>query len=199
MNRFIEFLKTTAAGGLFVLLPILLLYLLLAEMLDVVVALAMPIVDLFPKGTFDQVYFPVLIAVVLIVGTSFMIGLGMRSATARRLGQKIEGAVLERMPLYNVLKSLTTGFARADQGLAFSPAVLISPDGHRELAYLIEDHGDGNATVMLPWVPTAFAGTLKIVKKQRIEMLDVNLADFTRVLGQWGVGARHLLDKGGSE
>ena len=71
--------------------------------------------------------------------------------------------------------------------------MLISPDGNRELAYLVDDHGDGNATVMLPWVPTAFAGTLKIVRQDRIEMLDVNLGDFTKVLGHWGVGVRDLL------
>ncbi len=184
---------------MFVLLPILLLYLLLGELLDVVVALAMPIVNLFPKGTFDEAYFPVLIALVLIVGASFVIGLAMRSETAIRAGRKIEEAVLGRIPLYNVLKSLTTGFAKAGQGTAFRPAVLIFPDGHREMVYFIEDHGDGNATVMLPWVPTTFAGTLKIVKQEQIDMLDVNLADFTKVLGQWGVGTRDLFDKGVSE
>jgi hypothetical protein len=47
-------------GGLFVLLPILLLYLLLAEALDLIVALATPIADLFPEGTFGKVEFPVI-------------------------------------------------------------------------------------------------------------------------------------------
>ena len=42
-------------GGLFVLLPLILFYLLLAEMLELVVALATPIADLFPKRTFDQI------------------------------------------------------------------------------------------------------------------------------------------------
>ena len=46
MKQLMEFLKTTAMGGLFVLLPILLLYLLLAEALGMIVALATPIADL---------------------------------------------------------------------------------------------------------------------------------------------------------
>ena len=40
---FLEFLKTTALGGFFVLLPVLLIYLLLDEALELVVALATPI------------------------------------------------------------------------------------------------------------------------------------------------------------
>ena len=50
MKNLLEFLKTTAMGGLFVLLPVLLLYLLLSEALDLIVALATPIADLFPGG-----------------------------------------------------------------------------------------------------------------------------------------------------
>ena len=126
MKRFFEFLKTTAAGGMFVLLPVLLLYLLLGELLDVVVALAMPIIDLFPKGTFDQVYFPVGLSLLLIVGLSFILGLAMRSETDRRTGRGIEGAILGRMPLYNALKSLVTGFSKTGRGTAFRPAVLVS-------------------------------------------------------------------------
>jgi uncharacterized membrane protein len=195
MRKFAEFLKTTSLGGLFVLLPVLLLYLVLAEAMELVVTLATPISDLFPKGTFDETASPVIIALILIVGVSFLVGLGLRSKSARGLGHSIENTVLDRLPMYTVLKSLTKGFATVDQSKAFKPAVPVSPDGNRELAYLIEDHGNGNATVMLPWVPTAFAGTLKIVKQDRIEMLDVNLADFTKVLGHWGVGVRDLLEK----
>jgi len=47
MKRFTKFLKTTIMGGLFVLLPLLLLYLLLAEALPLVIVLATPIAVLF--------------------------------------------------------------------------------------------------------------------------------------------------------
>jgi len=68
MKQLLEFLKTTAMGGLFVLLPVLLLYLLLVEALDLIVALATPIADLFPKATFEKVEFPVFLGMILILG-----------------------------------------------------------------------------------------------------------------------------------
>lgn len=197
MNDFGRFLKTTALGGLFVLLPVLLLYLLLAEALALITALATPIADLFPKGTFDQIKFPVLMALVLIIAVSFLIGLALRSGTGRRLGHWIERSTLGRLPLYNALKNLTTGFSQAGQD-SFRPALLISSEGERELAYLIEDHSDGQMTVLVPWSPAAFAGSVKIVNQDRIELVDTNLGEFTRVLSHWGVGVRDLLGKGAS-
>jgi uncharacterized membrane protein len=137
MSKVGEFLKTTTMGGLFVLLPVLLLYLLLAEALDLVIALATPIADLFPKGTFDQIKFPVLAALVLIVVVSFLIGLALRSSTGRRLGNRIERVTLRRLPLYNALKNMTKGLMQAGQD-SFRPAFLVSSDGCREPAYIIE-------------------------------------------------------------
>ena len=94
MKQIADFLKTTVIGGLFVLLPVLLLYMLLAEALQLVVALATPIADLFPKGVFDQAKAPVLIALILIVSVSFLLGLALRSAALSRLGDWIEHTVL---------------------------------------------------------------------------------------------------------
>ena len=198
MRQLIEFLKTTALGGLFVLLPVLLVYLILAEALELIVALASPIADLFPKGTFDEVKLPVIMGLILIVVLSFIIGLGLRSEIGRRLGGWIERVVLGRMPMYNVLKSLTTGFRERGEDGAFTPAMVTSAEGDRELAYVIEDHGDGYMTVLLPRAPAALAGPLRIVTRDRVEILDTNLGEFTKVLSQWGVGVHELLDKSAS-
>jgi uncharacterized membrane protein len=190
-----EFLKTTALGGLFVVLPVLLLYLLLGEILDLVVGLATPIADVFPKGTFDNLTAPFPVAVALIVGVSFVIGLAMRLEVGRRLGDWIERRVLGRLPVYSALKSLTKAFAEVGEGAPFRPALHGSSEGVREIIYVVEDHGDGQLTVLVPWAPTAFSGFVKVVGKDRVEMLDTNLGEASRVLSHWGVGVRDLLGK----
>ena len=132
---------------------------------------------------------------ILILGFSFVIGLGLRAKIARRSGRWIERTVLDRLPAYNALKSLTTGFAEAGKAGAFRVALLVSADGEREFIYVIEDHGEDHLTVLLPWAPTAFAGIVKIVDRKRVELLDANLGDVSKVLSHWGVGARGLLGK----
>jgi uncharacterized membrane protein len=197
MKQFVEFLKTTVIGGLFLLLPVLLLYMLLTEALQLVAGLATPIADLFPKGVFAQVEVPVLIALILIVGVSFLLGLALRSAALSRLGGWIESTVLSRLPAYTVLKRLTMGFAK-EEAAAFKPGLLISTEGWRDIVYVIEDHGDGHLTVLVPWAPTAFSGSVKVVSRDRVEMLDANIGDVSKVLSLWGVGTRELLVKGGA-
>jgi uncharacterized membrane protein len=195
MKNIVAFIKTSLVGGLFVLLPLVLFYLLLSELLELVVALATPIADLFPKGTFERVNMPVLMGLVLIIGASFVFGLALRSASLRRSGLWVERTLLGRLPLYNAVKSLARGLVGAQEDTAFRSAVLHSPDGEREIVYVIEEHGDGQMTVLVPWAPASFAGSVKIVGSDRIAMLDASVGDASRVLGHWGVGARELLGK----
>ena len=195
MKTIMDFLKATAAGGFFVLLPIVLLYLILAEMLELVVALATPIADLFPKGTFDEAQFPVLLAIILILGASFLIGLVMYSQVGRSFGSWVERFFLGRLPMYKALKRLTRGFGQVQGGKAFKPAMLKSTQGEQEIVYVIEEHNDGQMTILVPRAPAAFTGPIKIVSKDAIEMIDANLGDVSKVLSHWGVGVGELLGK----
>ena len=190
-----EFLKTTVIGGLFILLPLLLLELMLVEIFQLVVALATPIADLFPKAWIEAIDAPEQVAVILILLASFVLGLVAKSGMGRRFGGFIERNTVGRIPLYGVLKGLAARLIEIGEGSAFKPAMLVSPDGHREFSYLIEDHGDGNATVMLPWAPTPLSGSVKIVPMKQVELLDASLGDLTRVLSHWGVGARELIKR----
>ena len=135
-----------------------------------------------------------MIALILIVGVSFLLGLALRSAALSRLGGWIESTVLSRLPAYTVLKRLTKGFAK-EEAAAFKPGLLISAEGWRDIVYVIEDHGDGQLTVLAPWAPTAFSGSVKVVGRDRVEMLDANLGDVSKVLSLWGMGTRELLVK----
>ena len=193
MRGLTRFFTTTAMGGLFVLLPLLLIYLLLAEATELVVMLATPITALFAKGTFDGVEHPVLAALGLIFAASFLTGLLLKSGVARRLGRWLESRTLGRLVLYNALKSLTRGFSKSHRDGTFRPALMRTAEGEKTLVYLVEELDTGKATVMLPRAPVAFSGTVKIVDRSRVELLDADLGDFTRVMNHWGYGAGDLL------
>jgi len=74
-----------------VLLPVLLMYLLLAELMDVAIAVATPIADLLFSGAFHQGQLPGLMAITLMVVVSFVCGLLMRLAWSRAGGRWIAG------------------------------------------------------------------------------------------------------------
>jgi len=195
MNKIVEFLKTSLSGGILVLLPLVMLYLLLDQIIEILIVLATPIADLFPSGFFDNLPLPGVIALVLLVGASFLFGLALRSDTLRRFGHWLERALLGKLPLYKAVKSLSRGLIGAKEDGVFKPALMHSGDGEREIVYLIEEDGKGQVTVLVPWAPASFAGSLKIMSRDRIELLDSNLGDTSRVLSHWGVGTFALLEK----
>jgi uncharacterized membrane protein len=169
--------------------------LLLDEILGLVVALATPIADLFPKDIFEPIEIPVLLAVLLIVIVSFFLGLAARITVLSRLGIWVEKRTLERIPIYHAVKRLSQGLLGAKEAQVFKPAIMTSSENEREIVYLIEDHQDGEMTVLVPWAPAAFAGSVKIVQRSRLEMLDANLDSASRALSHWGVGVQNILGK----
>lgn len=78
MKIIINFIKTTLVGGLLIVLPLLLFYLLFGEILDAVILLATPIADLFPDEDFDNLSNPEFVAGLLILSTSFLFGIAVR-------------------------------------------------------------------------------------------------------------------------
>jgi uncharacterized membrane protein len=144
---------------------------------------------------FKPIDTPVLLAVFLILMASFFFGFAMRLVYLRRLGSWIERTLLERVPIYSAVKRLSQGLLGGGAEGAFLPAVMTSREGEREIVYLVEDHQDGEATVLVPWAPAAFAGSVKIVQRSRLEILDADLDSASRALSHWGVGIRALLGK----
>ena len=195
MKKITEFLKTSLSGGFFVLMPLVMFYLLVDEMIELLVALATPIADLFPRGLFENFELPGVIALILLLSASFLFGLALRSKTLRKIGHWVERTLLGKLPIYNAVKRLSRGLIGAKEDGVFRPALLHSENGEREIVYLIEEDGKGQVTVLVPWAPASFAGSLKILSRDRIELLDSNLGDTSRVLGHWGVGTFELLEK----
>lgn len=163
----------------------------LDEILDLIKALLLPIIELLPSEIFDEPQIRNLAAVLVLIIISFIIGLFSTSAIGHKFGCWLEKKTLNRLPLYSVLKKMTQGFIQ-ESGNKFQPALLQTLDGVWELVYLVEEHGNGKATVLHPSAPTAFSGPLKIVNMSRLQLLDTSLGDFTNILSHWGVGSAQL-------
>jgi uncharacterized membrane protein len=163
------------------------------EIIELVVGLATPIADLFPAGTFDDPKHPVLLAVILLFAASVLIGMLMKSDAAVRLGNWIQAKTIDKLPIYRFVKSLVSGLLGAEKADSFQPGLFDAGHDIREIAYVVEDLGDGTLAVLLPHAPTGFAGPVKIVPRDRIAKLDTNLGDVSLVLNHMGLGVGRLL------
>jgi uncharacterized membrane protein len=187
-----NFLKTTLLGGLFLLLPIMLLWIGIQEIGGLLVAMATPIADMLPGQMFENLVAPGLVAVVLIVGASFLLGLAAKATWLSDLGRKFEDSFLYKVPMYRMLKIMSG--ALIDYNNSHVDAALVKDDkGGGDPCYVIEKHADGRATVLLPWSPASFAGSIKVVQQSQLEILPCTLDEFSRSLSQIGVGVEECM------
>ena len=189
-----NFVKNTLLGGLFILLPLILLWLGLKEIGGLLVAMATPIADLFPAGNFDRLAAPGVFAAILIAGAAFIVGLAARSTELSRMGRFIEKSFLNKVPMYRMLKIISSALIDSDKG-GVRPALIKDGSGGGDPCYVVEMHQDGRATVLMPWSPASFAGSVKIVRHSDLEYVPCSLDEFSRSISQIGVGLEDCLAK----
>ena len=199
MKKLLELIGATALTGLTILLPLLLLYMLLDEVLALIVALATPLADLIlGKSVAETVRMTVLFAVLLLLAASLCIGLAARADVGRRFGRWIERNTVERLPVYAALKGIGKAIVGGSANSGFEPVLVNYEDGSTVIAFLVERIDDERVAVLEPWVPTPFAGNIKIVPAKIVSPMEADLPEVTAVLSRWGIGLRAMLNKAGS-
>ncbi len=125
-----NFLKTTMLAGLFVLLPLMLLWIGLKEIGGLLEVMAQPIADTlpFPPGIFENLSAPGVVAFFLIAGTSFILGIAAKFSWIRSAGRSFERSVLTRIPMYRMLKIMSSTLVDTSS-TDVDPALLMDGSG----------------------------------------------------------------------
>jgi len=188
-----KFVKTALFGGLGILLPILLLVIVLKEFVELLIALATPIADLLPQKLIDSIPQTEVLAALLIVAASLILGLLSMIPFARTAGEAFEQKILSKVPVYLPLKSLLLALLGSEQAERFQPAFVGNDDGCMEPCYIVEDVGRPRLLVLVPWTPASFAGSLKLIPRERVHPIDLTFDEFSLAIGHFGVGLQSSL------
>ena len=176
--------KTTLIGGFLIILPIYVSIILIAKAIQGLVAALKPITAVVPA----YVQFREIIAALVIITICFIAGLIVRTGPGLRAKKAFEGAVLERLPGYTLLRGLAGRFTGRGDEPTFAPA-LVEIEEALVPALIIEKLDDGSFTVLVPSVPTPMAGALYILPPERVHPVDVPFAATLKVFSKWGTGA----------
>jgi uncharacterized membrane protein len=194
-----KFFKSSLFRGLGILLPILLLVIVLKELVELLIALATPIADLLPEKLIESVPETEVLAALLIVAVSLFLGVLSMIPMARTAGDVFETRILSRIPVYVPLKSLLQALLGSDQAERFQPAFVGNDDGSLEPCYIVEDVSRPRLFVLVPWTPASFAGSLKLVPRERVHPIELTFDEFSLAIGHFGVGLQELLPEDVSE
>ncbi len=192
VKAILGFLKTTFVGGALFLIPVLVAIVVLKKGIELVGKLVRPAAEAIPVEAVAGVHMRELLAILLLVLVGFTAGLIARTGVGRSVSEKLEQAVLRKMPGYTLLKGATGG---TGVGEGEVKAVLARFDDNAVVGFVMEKPRNGFVTVFVPSAPTPAAGTVFILPEDRIQLLDVPVADASKTIMRLGVGSQDLLEK----
>jgi uncharacterized membrane protein len=193
MKTIAEFFKSTLIGGFFVILPMLIIYLLVKETIGAITALASPIMDLLPERFVTSDTTPVLTSLILLILVAFVTGAILRYSFAQKAINTFETRLLNKLPGYTIIRSLTRRFSGSEDAEAFRPALMAMPMESYSVVFIIEELANDHYSVLVPVSPTPGAGNVQIVPASRLRIVDASTAAIFDSLSRWGEGLREAL------
>lgn len=168
-----EFLSTTAIGGIMIILPIAILCAAVVWIYNIVIGLLSPIVAVFP---FENQFIDQILAIITMVIFSFLVGLIVKTTIGQFAFNWLEGAVLEKLPLYTIIKDTLHQFA-SKESTPFQQVVLAKPYS-AEGAYVTGFVTDttltnlGNIyTIFVPTGPNPTSGQIFHLPEEKLILL----------------------------
>ena len=177
-------LKTNLVYGLAVLIPLGILALLVFKMVEIILAGA----GLLGLGSFFAIVLACILALAGLLALCLAIGLAIRTRLGELTFSRFERTVLYQVPGYEIIKNVLVGFAEEKAGFP-AVAVQLHGPGVEELAFLIEDGGEGRMTVFVPLAPTLTVGKVYVVDAGRVRLLSADSMKLVNCISRWGIGS----------
>ena len=194
MGSVLNFVKTTAIGGLLVIIPVTIVLFVLVQIFFGLFSIINEVLDQLPFE-FDEVLIAAGITLLALVGLCFLTGLLVQTRIGIAVKAWFRHNVARRIPMYNAIANLTKRFVGVE-GLEFAPVeVAIYNSKSRVLGFLIEELPDERCMIYVPSAPVATIGNIFIVPVDDMTRLDATTADAITVMTQWGVDANMLYNK----
>ncbi len=195
MKSLSRFIRTTLAGGVLFLLPIIVMLLLLGKAMDIVQKLVRPLAERLPVESVVGLDAPKLLAVVLLIFFCFIAGVLARSAAARKTTNWLESAILSNIPGYEILKTISGNLLGSDEGQQ-RPVVLARIEDSWQIGFIFEQLDADYLAVFVPGTPDPKSGAVYLMGEDRVRRTDIPFREAYRCVKRYGLGAREMLRVG---
>lgn len=199
MKQLFEFFKTTVAGGFFVVLPVVLIILVIITTVGEVKGILAPIAAMLPLDIFASESLRNVIALLIILAICFAAGILVRTTLGGKFWSWVNQTLLDKIPGYTLFRTFSRQLANTEDTSQFQPAVIQLQDETRVLVFIVEEHANGDCTVLFPTAPTPLMGEVHYVPARLVKKLDVPMSEAISCITQWGLGSAKLFNPQGIE
>ena len=193
-RRSIQFLRTTAIGGLLFLLPLIVLATLISQIAPILLQVAHFLRDNLPAT--DSVSISLFVSVVVGILMLLCFGAGMvaRWSISRRLTTCFEKNLLLLFPRYAILKDQMADTIGGTENRPNTKSVVVTLADRQVIGFEAERSEDHSKVVVyIPGSPDTWAGSTIIVNASQVQTLDASFGETVSIHEQMGRGSLRLI------
>ena len=174
--------------GLLVLVPAAIIFLLLAKIIEILEKTAVA----FNLESTTGFVVAIMLGLLLLSILCFVVGAFVRTRMGSWSLERLERKVLKQIPGYEIISNVLKGFA--EKRTAYPAAMIqLYGQGTAVLGFIMEENANGSLTVFVPSAPTLTVGSLHVVDRKRVTILEAGSMDVTNCISQWGIGSQKIL------
>jgi len=193
IGKSLGFLRTTALGGLFFLLPLAVLGGLLGYVYGVVIVIYEPLKEYIPVSSATGIALLFAASVGILLLLCFVAGIIARRAIGRKFSRTVEKQLLTVFPKYAVYKDLLAdNIGGSDNVPSLTPVSVRFAQSYR-LAFEADRLPNGLVAVYMPGAPDTWIGHVELVPAERVAPVDVTFSDFLGIFERLGRDSATLL------
>jgi len=182
--------KTIVAGGIFFLLPVILIGFLLRKALNFAEGLSGPLVNLIGVRAIGGIGMRTLVAIALLILVCFVAGLLARTRLGRAAFTAAETSVLGVFPQWRIARGLVSGL---DPAAGADIEVVLVPTGAGWcLAFFLEQPTGDWWPVFIPGAPRWTSGQLSFAHSDRVHPTGLSAAQAILLLRRFGAGSEDV-------
>lgn len=186
--------RTNVIYGLLFLVPTAIIFLLLAKIVEILEKLAVPL----NLESNISVIVAIMLGVLLLLLLCFVVGSFVRTRIGSWSLERLERKVLNQIPGYEIISNVLKGFAEKRTVYPAAMVQLYGP-GTAVLGFMMEENENGSLTIFVPSAPTLTVGSLHVVDRERVTILEADNMDVTNCISQWGIGSQKIIGRHLSE
>ena len=184
-----KFLRRTVLGGLFLVLPVILILIELKHV-DASIRTAMgPFAAALPFET----RVPALWAVLALLLLSIVAGLILQLPAVQKMYASVTDWLAGRSSAFGFLRGFEKSLLEKNGNKPLRAALVEMDDGLLVPAIVVEELAEGRYVVFVPAVPSPSEGAVYTLARRRVHLLDASVRQVTACVGSWGLGTAELI------
>ena len=191
MKRLASGISTNIIYGAIALLPVAVLVYVLVKLFGFLKKLSAPLLPYLSANPYVDTLLLVLLTVLTVLALCYIFGALVNTQIGALSFERIEKKARDIIPGYEIIENLLRGMA--GNKMSYSPALIaLSAPGTATLGFVMEDDGDAYLTIFVPTAPVMTVGSIHVVERSRVRLIEGSSMGAANCITQWGLGLKEF-------